>query len=76
MTITWLSAVYTPASYWIQLHPILAALCAIIITYHVYARLYPDPIMKLPCPPGGHLLGGHIFDIIKWVSPSREQFKS
>jgi hypothetical protein len=75
MTITWLSAVCPPAFYWIQLHPILAAFCAIIIVYHVHAWLYPDPLMKLPCPSGGGLFGGHVFDIIKWVSPDREQYK-
>jgi len=67
---TWQSAVFTPVFYWIQLHPISAFLCVIIIVYHVHARLYPDPLMKLPCPSGGGLFGGHIYNIIKWVSPA------
>lgn len=68
MSISWLSAVFAPVFDWIQLHPILAPLCIVIIIRNVHAWLYPDPLMKLPCPPGGRLFGGHVNDVIKWVS--------
>ncbi|KAI9442336.1 cytochrome-450 hydroxylase [Lactarius indigo] len=61
---TWLSAVFAPVFNCIQLHPILASVCVVIVIYHVHAWLYPDPLMKLPCPPGGRLFGGHVYNII------------
>ncbi|KAN0123147.1 cytochrome P450 monooxygenase [Russula decolorans] len=50
---------HAPVSNWLQSHPIAATFCVIIISYKVYTWLYPDPIMKLPVPPGGNLFGGH-----------------
>lgn len=65
MSIPWLSAVFAPVFDWIQLHPILAPLCIVIIIRHVHTWLYPDPLMKLPCPRGGRLFGGHVNDVVK-----------
>ena len=68
MSIPWLSAVFSSVFDWIQLHPILTPLFIVIIIRHVYTWLYPDPLMKLPCPRGGRLFGGHLNDVVKWVS--------
>ena len=68
MTIPWLSAAVAAVFYWIQLHPILASLCIVVIIYHVHAWLYPDPLMKLPAPTGARLYGGHTRYVVEWVS--------
>jgi hypothetical protein len=53
--------------HWIESHPVLAILTILVISYNVHAWLYPDPIMRLPCPRGGSLLGGHLHDTCKSV---------
>ncbi|KAH9994912.1 cytochrome P450 [Russula compacta] len=56
---TWLTVFH-----WLRCHPVVATFCVLIILYNVYTWLYPDPIMKLPVPPGGRLFGGHVLAVI------------
>ncbi|KAI0256106.1 cytochrome P450 [Lactifluus subvellereus] len=68
METTWLTGLRLSILHWFQSHPVLATLCVLIVLYNVYAWLYPDPIMKLPVPRGGRLVGGHALVV---TDPSR-----
>jgi hypothetical protein len=65
MEMTWLTDVHLSAFCWLQSHPFVATLCLLAFLYNVHTWLYPDPIMKLPTPPGARLFGGHVFAVIE-----------
>ena len=66
---TWLTNLHICSVFhWLQYHPVVATFCVLITLYNVYTWLYPDPIMKLPVPPGGRGFGGHALPILEWVA--------
>ena len=56
MEMAWLTDFY---------HPFVAAFCLLAFLYNVHTWLYPDPIMKLPVPPGVRLFSDHVVSVME-----------
>ena len=48
-----------------QSHHVVAAFCLLVFLYKLHTWFYLDPLMKLPVPPGAHLIGGHVTTILE-----------
>ena len=68
MEMTWLTDFHLSAFHWFQSHPFVAAFCLLVFLYNVHTWLHPDPIMKLPVPPGARFFGGHAVFITEYVA--------